>query len=114
MEAHAEDAFIARFLLRVRARCTSDRERRLARAVAIAALDREPELAYPWGRATESALSSMPLVLAEQRGIGRGRSAWLVRELIGWLAEGDRLERDLRPMCRGVGAERQRGDVLAA
>ncbi|HEX2675358.1 MAG TPA: hypothetical protein VHM19_01930 [Polyangiales bacterium] len=114
MDAHAEDAFIARFLLRVRARCTTGHEQRLARAVAVAALDCEPELAYPWGRATESALTSMPLVLAEQRGVGRGRSAWLLAELMRWLAEGDRLERDMRPMCRGVGAERQAGAVLAA
>src|SRR5690348_3471828 len=107
MEAHAEDAFIARFLLRVRARCAAGCELRLARAVAIAALDCEPELAYPWGSARESVLTSMPLVLAEQRGVGRGRSAWLVRELVKWLADDDRLERDAVPMCRCVGAARQ-------
>jgi hypothetical protein len=114
MEAHAEDAFIARFLQRVRARCTTACELRLARAVAVAALDCEPELAYPWGRATESALTTMPLVLAEQRGVGRGRSVWLVRELVTWLAQDERLERAAPAVCRGVGAEAQRSGMLAA
>lgn len=115
MDAHPEDAFIAAFLTRVACRCATREERALAQAIAIAALDHEPELAYPWGRSSAAALLQVPIALSQQRGIARGRIPWLMRELVRWLAETDRLDVAAeRSVCRGLGVERQVRASLAA
>lgn len=115
MDAHPEDAFIAAFLTRVAARCATREERELAQAIAIAALDHEPELAYPWGRSSAATLLQAPIALAQQRGVARGKGAWFMRELVRWLAETERLDvAAARSMCRGVGVVRQVRVLLAA
>jgi hypothetical protein len=115
MDAHPEDAFIAAFLTRVAFRCATREERELAQAIALAALDHEPELAYPWGRSSAAALLQAPIAIAQQRGVARGKGASLMRELVRWLAETDRLDvAAARPMCRGVGVEPQARALLAA
>jgi len=88
---HAEDAFVAEFLSRVRVRYGGRAERAVARALAVDVLDQLPE--QP-ACARELALDAWlrgPALLARRRGVAPGRVRALAQELVRWLAASERL-----------------------